>query len=279
MYETLVALFQAMEALLGGLFGQVRLVDVYEVWNAPKGGMMEKYSDAPSKAKADEVAAALKVLGGASEVRGPVPRLIIGPAAPTGTTTTGTGTTGTGTTGTTTEPPETSLAWGNKVTKEFRDKVREIAGRLGMDANHLMAVMAFETGYTFDPAVKNAAGSGATGLIQFMPTTAVGLGTTTDDLAKMTAVEQLAYVEKYLTPYKNKMKTVEDAYMAVFTPSAIGKGSDHVLYSKPSTAYTQNAGLDTNKDDKITVGEAAGKVSAALTKGNQDPNVFPVLKP
>ena len=33
-------------------------------------------------------------------------------------------------------------------------------------------------------AVKNAAGSGATGLIQFMPRTAQGLGTTTAKLAK-----------------------------------------------------------------------------------------------
>ena len=38
-----------------------------------------------------------------------------------------------------------------------------------------MAVMSFETGGTFDPGIRNAAGSGATGLIQFMPSTAAGL--------------------------------------------------------------------------------------------------------
>jgi hypothetical protein len=58
--------------------------------------------------------------------------------------------------------------------------------------------MAFETGGTFSPSQKNAAGSSVIGLIQFMSTTAKNLGTSTSELAKMTAVEQLNYVEKYL---------------------------------------------------------------------------------
>jgi soluble lytic murein transglycosylase-like protein len=37
-----------------------------------------------------------------------------------------------------------------------------------------MACMAWESGRSFRPDVKNMAGSGATGLIQFMPTTAAG---------------------------------------------------------------------------------------------------------
>ena len=41
---------------------------------------------------------------------------------------------------------------------------------------------------------------GATGLIQFLPSTARGLGTTTDALAGMSSVEQLNYVEKYFDP-------------------------------------------------------------------------------
>ena len=54
----------------------------------------------------------------------------------------------------------------------FRRKVLEIADRLLIDPNFLMAIMSFESGATFDPNIKNAAGSGATGLIQFMPSTA-----------------------------------------------------------------------------------------------------------
>ena len=47
-----------------------------------------------------------------------------------------------------------------------------MAGRLGISEADLMAVMSFETGGTFNPNIRNAAGSGATGLIQFMPSTA-----------------------------------------------------------------------------------------------------------
>jgi hypothetical protein len=50
-----------------------------------------------------------------------------------------------------------------------------------------MACMAFEKGETFSPCVKNP-GSSATGLIQFMSSTAKSLGTTTNDLCKMSAV-------------------------------------------------------------------------------------------
>jgi soluble lytic murein transglycosylase-like protein len=62
--------------------------------------------------------------------------------------------------------------------REFQEKVVQIAERLGTNPNFLMAVMSFETGGTFSPSVRNQAGSGAVGLIQFMPRTAQGLGLT-----------------------------------------------------------------------------------------------------
>src|SRR4051812_1834879 len=64
--------------------------------------------------------------------------------------------------------------------------------------DNIATVMGFETGTTFSPSIRNAAGSGATGLIQFMPSTARSLGTSTDAMAKMTDVAQLDYVAKYL---------------------------------------------------------------------------------
>ena len=54
----------------------------------------------------------------------------------------------------------------------FRDKVVQIAARLETNPIFLMAVMSFESGATFSPSVPNKAGSGAVGLIQFMPATA-----------------------------------------------------------------------------------------------------------
>lgn len=146
----------------------------------------------------------------------------------------------------------------------FRKKVLEIADRLLIDPNFLMAIMSFETGGTFSPKVKNAAGSGATGLIQFMPPTAKGLGTTIEALEKMTAVEQLDFVEKHFAPHKGKLLTIEDAYMAVLFPKGIGKGKDFVLFEKGTKNYQQNIGLDVSGDGKITVGEACRKVSERL---------------
>lgn len=163
--------------------------------------------------------------------------------------------------------PVPTLAWGSKVSEGFRRRVVEIADGLGCDPNHLMAAMAFETGETFSPSVRNAAGSGATGLIQFMPATATLLGTTTAELAAMTAEAQLDYVEKYFRPYRRRLRSLEDVYMSILWPAAIGKPNDHVLFRSPTKAYAQNRGLDRDGDGVVTKAEAAAKVSAKLTKG------------
>jgi peptidoglycan hydrolase-like protein with peptidoglycan-binding domain len=151
-----------------------------------------------------------------------------------------------------------------KVSDAFKQKVIQIASDLKVNPNFLLAVMSFESGETFSPSVKNAAGSGAVGLIQFMPSTAKQLGTTTAALAAMTAEDQLDFVAKYFRQFKKPLLTIEDVYMAVLMPSAIGKGSDFVLFRKPSKAYDQNKGLDINKDGLITVGEAADRVRKKL---------------
>ena len=159
------------------------------------------------------------------------------------------------------------LIYADKVSGSFARKVHEIADDLHIEANWLMAVMAFETGYTFDPAVKNKAGSGATGLIQFMPSTARGLGTTTADLAKMGATEQLSYVHDYFRPYTYRMGTLEDAYLAVLWPAAVGKPGSYVLFRRPTIAYRQNRGLDVNANGLITKWEAASHARKAYDRG------------
>ncbi|WP_373000350.1 RHS repeat-associated core domain-containing protein, partial [Lutispora sp.] len=158
---------------------------------------------------------------------------------------------------------------GKYVTPEFKVKVLEICEKLQMDPDDLMGIMAFESN-GINPSCVNKV-SGATGLIQFMPSTARGLGTTTEALAKMSAVEQLDYVYKYYEGYAGKIHNIQDAYMVVFMPIAVGKDDDYKLGIKGSKAelakglsygvvYKQNAGLDINKDGIITKGEAAQKV-------------------
>jgi hypothetical protein len=128
--------------------------------------------------------------------------------------------------------------------------------------------MAFETGETFSPSIRNSIG--ATGLIQFLKSTAIGLGTTTDALARETAIQQLAEVRRYFEPYDAKVHTLSDLYMAVLAPHYIGAAEDAVIFQGPAgLAYLQNRGLDANADGKVTKAEAASRVLAKLHKGNQ----------
>jgi len=161
---------------------------------------------------------------------------------------------------------EVKIAWGAKVSVAFKTKVIQISGNLGIDPNYLMAAMAFESVETFSASVKNAQ-SGATGLIQFMPSTATALGTSTGALAAMTPEAQLDYVEKYFASYKNQLHSLEDVYMVILWPAAVGKPNTSILFSKPSAAYEQNKGLDADHDGNVTKQEAAARVRAKLVKG------------
>ncbi|WP_409335458.1 hypothetical protein [Escherichia coli] len=160
------------------------------------------------------------------------------------------------------------IAWGAKVSREFKLKVIEVCERLEINPDYLMSCMAFETGETFSPSVRNPNGS-ATGLIQFMSNTARALGTTINELASMTSVEQMDYVEKYFKPYTGKIKTIEDVYMVIFCPRAVGKPNSYILYNE-GRSYDDNKGLDLNKDNAITKYEAGFKVREKLKLGMKD---------
>ena len=139
----------------------------------------------------------------------------------------------------------------------FLAKVQEISQKLGINPNWLMAIMNWESARTFSPSVKNPY-SNATGLIQFMPDTARELGTSIEQLAKMSAVEQLDWVYKYYVRYRSKLKSYTDLYLTTFYPAAVGKPSGYIL---GSSAYwiakiaDQNPAFDVNGDQKITKGE------------------------
>ena len=133
--------------------------------------------------------------------------------------------------------------------KEFALKVADICNQLNIKPNWLMFVMWFES--KLNPQAVNPI-SGATGLIQFMPSTARGLGTTTDVLRRMNNVQQLDYVLAYLRPYKGRMKTWVDVYLAVFYPRAMGN-PNFVITS--DIVAKQNKIFDLNKDLDISVKE------------------------
>lgn len=165
------------------------------------------------------------------------------------------------------------MIWGTKVSQEFRDKVVSICALLDVNPDFLMSCMAFESGETFSPSVRNAAGSGAVGLIQFMPQTAALLGTSTDELASMTAEDQLDYVYKYFQPHTGKLKTLSDLYMAILWPAAIGKEESYILFAQNDPEhpkrYIQNHGLDFNEDGVVTKAEATAGPQHKFEKGVQ----------
>jgi len=160
----------------------------------------------------------------------------------------------------------TVLAWGAKVSPEFRDKVRAIAAHLGTSPSWLMACMAFETGRTFSPAARNP-GSSATGLIQFMASTARSLNTTTEALAGMTAEQQLDKVYDYFKPFTGRLGSLGDCYMAILWPPAVGQPDDFTVFANGSEAYLRNAALDIDHDGVVTKRECVAFVEKLLAEG------------
>jgi hypothetical protein len=168
-------------------------------------------------------------------------------------------------------PATVRIAWGSKVSPEFKKRVLWIADQLGCNASDLMACMAWEDAETFKSDTKNAAGSGAVGLIQFMPKTAVGLGTTTTALAAMSPEDQLRYVYEYFKPYTGRLHNLGDVYMAILWPKGVGQPDSYVLFdrAKTPTTFRQNAGLDVDHNGAVTRAECLVKINQKLVKGMQ----------
>jgi hypothetical protein len=143
----------------------------------------------------------------------------------------------------------------------FLVKVESIAARLGYNPNWLLAVMNSETGGTFSSSIRNKQ-SGAVGLIQFMPSTATWIGTTSSALAAMNRIDQLDYVYKYFNQWKKAGKVAKgyyDLYMITFYPYAVGRPESFILGSEVSderakTIARQN-NFDYDKDGYISVND------------------------
>lgn len=172
------------------------------------------------------------------------------------------------------------LAWGKCVSREFAGAAILVATDIGADPSDLMTCFAFETNKTFDPKKRNDSGSPAIGLIQFMPSTAAALGTTIEDLEKMTALDQLFFVRKYFRSNVGRLGTLEDLYMAILWPGAIGRPLDYVLFDRTDTdnprRYAQNSLLDFDKDGKVTKFEATAWLRKYRQEGFKPENVLEV---
>lgn len=147
-------------------------------------------------------------------------------------------------------------------TSQFTEAVKKLASKYAINPNWLMALFNSETGGSFSPSQRNGAGSGATGLIQFMPATAASLGTSTAHLATLSNVAQLAWVDKYIAYTMKylgvkKIKDYDDLYLLIFYPKAVGKPDSYVIAKANTSTYAQNKGIDLkgNSDGILTVSD------------------------
>jgi len=163
--------------------------------------------------------------------------------------------------------PAYGACWSALVPKAFVAKIEAWCARKGYDpraVSWLMACMHFESDGTFSPSIQNKAGAQAFGLIQFMKGAASDLKTTLPELVAMDAMTQLDYVFKYFEFWERAGKRytqLEDFYLTIFYPAAVGKKADEVIFREGTKGYTQNAGFD-KRDRKgfITVGQICSTI-------------------
>lgn len=176
------------------------------------------------------------------------------------------------------EPYQPSLqpfAWGKKFSPASKQFLLQTAVDFGWDPDWLPSCIAFETAGTFSPSIKNPHSSG-TGLIQFMDATCEELSkrwnekVTTALLKQMSVEQQLPWVWKYMRMMIERVgnaTSIEDVYMLIYWPAAVGKPLTQPLHSKGTSAYSVNSGLDTNKDGVITKYEAGQLIRKKLAEG------------
>lgn len=152
------------------------------------------------------------------------------------------------------------------VTPEFLRSVEGMSQRLGAQPEHIMAAMSFETGGEFSSDVRNPRSS-ATGLIQFMDSTAQGMGTTTADLARMTPTEQLTYVERYFEPHRGHLGSLESVYTSILAGHP-ASGDTPLFTEGQGRSYAPNRELDVNHNGVITAAEATAHVRARMGTGS-----------
>jgi hypothetical protein len=148
---------------------------------------------------------------------------------------------------------------------EFDDELEAQAMESDLDPAKIRAVMGPESGG--DAGARNPE-SGATGLIQFLPSVARGLGTTTDELAKMSSTEELPYVMRYLSDRGVTSDSPQSDYiLAVAAPAFIGRPAHSIVYRKGTKAWEQNPGWRPADGGDITV----GSIQAFYAGGGGEP--------
>lgn len=168
------------------------------------------------------------------------------------------------------------VPWGKQASEidpEFMDGLRWIYEQIKLSPALLVPCMKFES--NLDPKARNPHSS-ASGLIQFMSSTAIMLGTTIEKIRAMSAMEQLGLVYKYFHKFGDDLShwTLCDCYLAILWPTGIGKPLNAPIFVRGKSTYRVNAGLDTDKDGVITKHEICAKLQGVSSEGLKNENML-----
>ncbi len=152
----------------------------------------------------------------------------------------------------------------------------DMCDRLHIDPFDLIRVAFSEAGVR--AAAHNPNGH-ASGLIQFMPDTLLGLGWTKGHEAfrQLDAAEQVPWVERYMRPHASWCLSDALCYVAVFLPAlgakAAAQGNEYVLCGARGPlawAYGANKVLDRDKNGSITVGDLGQQLASQCSGARWD---------
>jgi hypothetical protein len=143
--------------------------------------------------------------------------------------------------------------------KPFMDEVQRVADKYKIKTSDLLAVIKAES--NFNPSAKNPRGT-ATGLIQFIESTAKSLGTSTAQLATMSRAQQMKYVDEYFAQVG--LPTGANAgqiYAAIFKPAAL-KNKEFVFHKAGTQEYQANKELDKEGKGYISLADLENRMAA-----------------
>lgn len=141
----------------------------------------------------------------------------------------------------------------------FETAIRSVARQLGTDPRFILAVMRKES--NFDSRIQN--GYGYTGLIQFGPEARQELGISNEQLLATSPAGQVELARRYWWPYRGKLSTLADLYMATFLPSRLGQQSS-IIAREGQLRYSRNKTLDVNRDGVIEYWEPGAEAARLL---------------
>lgn len=138
-------------------------------------------------------------------------------------------------------------------TGDFDKAFDDQAKAAGLDPAKLRPLVHAESGGKANAVNKD---SGASGLIQFLPSIAKDLGTSVEEIRKMSREQQIPLVMKYMKSKGLKdTDTQGDYYVAIAAPGALRKADTAEVYKKGTDGYDLNTGWDLDGDGVVTRGE------------------------